>query len=130
MANQLYPLGKQALNDGDIDWIVDDIRCVVMSSTYVYSASHQFHSDLSGILSTSSNFSSKTSSLGVVDAADFTFTSVTGTPASLAIYKWTGVSATSRLIAYMDAGNGFGQALSAAPLHVTWSDGANKIYAL
>jgi hypothetical protein len=50
-------------------------------------------------VSTSSNLGSKTSTLGVLDAADFSFTSVSGDPSELIVYyKDTGSAATSPLL--------------------------------
>ena len=55
MANAVYPTGMKAFADADIDWLVDDIKIVAMSSTYVFSSAHDFRNDLSGIVATSAN---------------------------------------------------------------------------
>ena len=95
MANVVYPTGMKAFADADIDYLVDDIKIVAMSSTYVYSSAHDFRDDLSGVVATSANLSSKTSTGGVLDAADPVFTSVTGsTIVSFAMFKDTGTNST------------------------------------
>jgi hypothetical protein len=62
---------------------------------------NEFLSDITAgaRISTSPNLSSKTNSLGVLDAADFSFTSVSGDPSELIVYyKDTGSAATSPLL--------------------------------
>ena len=70
MANAVYPTGMKAFADADIDYLVDDIKIVAMSSAYTYSAAHDFRNDLTGIVATSANLGTKTSTGGVLDAAD------------------------------------------------------------
>lgn len=133
MASILYPLGRQAFGEAAINWTVDNIRCVVLSSTYTYSDLHQFHSDLTGILGTSANLTGTSNVLGVFDAADPTITGVAAgsTVAGVAVYKWTGTSATSRLIIFYDH-NISGSALAAPtdgsgiPIH--WPNGPTKMF--
>jgi hypothetical protein len=104
MANVVYPTGMKAFADADIDFLVDDIKIAAMSSTYVYSAAHDFRDDLTGVVASSANLSSKTSTGGVLDAADPVFTSVTGsTIVSFAMFKDTGTASTSRLICFWNA---------------------------
>ena len=104
MANAVYPTGMKAFADADIDYLVDDIKIVAMSSTYVFSSAHDFRNDLSGVVATSANLSSKTSTGGVLDAADPVFSSVSGsTIVSFAMFKDTGTTSTSALICYWDA---------------------------
>lgn len=102
--NGMYPEGRKRFLQADIDWLVDDVKAVLLSSTYVYSAAHDFHADLSGIIATSGNLTGKTSALGVADAADVTFAAVAAgdTVVAVALFKDTGVSATSPLIVFYD----------------------------
>ena len=106
MANVLYPKGKKALLDGDIDLLVDDIRCILVDTAdETYNAADQFHSDITGagIVATSGNLVGKTTTDGVFDATDTILTAVTGDPSeAIVVYKWTGTSSTSALIAWMD----------------------------
>jgi hypothetical protein len=67
----------------------------------------------------------------VADAADITFTTVTGDQSeALVIYKDTGVEATSQLIAYIDTATGLPVTPGGGNITVTWDDGANKIFKL
>lgn len=108
MANAIYPLYKEALITGsaNISLSAGDIKAVLVdTNTYTYSAAHNFHDDLSGIVSTSGNMASKTVASGVFDCADFAFSSVSGAESEAIIfYIDTGVSGTSRLVAYFDTG--------------------------
>lgn len=133
MANALYDLGRQGFLDGSIDWDTDDIRAVLVDTgTYTVNlTTHQFHSDLSGIVATSGNFTSKTVTAGVADAADVTYTAVSGSSVeAIVIYKWSGVSSTSRLIAYIDTGTGLPVTPNGGDITVQWSSGANRIFKL
>ncbi len=133
MANALYGKGRQAFLDGDIDWSGDDIRVILVdTATYTVDIDvDEFHSDVTAveIIATSGDMTGKTSTLGVADADDVTFPTVTGDQSeALIIYKWTGVSATSRLIAYMDTATGLPVTPNGTDVVITWSDGANKIF--
>ena len=133
MANALYDKGREAFLNGDIDWDTDDIRCVLVDTgTYTVNLStHDFHDDLSGIVATSGNFSGKTITAGVADADNVTFSAVSGsTVEAIVIYKWTGVSGTSPLIAYIDSATGLPVTPNGGDITVTWDDGANKIFKL
>lgn len=121
MANAMYPTGLKAILDGDVDLAADNIKVVLCDSGYTYSAAHDFLNDISGaaIVATSGNLASKTTTGGVFDAADVTFTSLTGdTITSYVVYKDTGTSSTSQLLAYVDTA-GDTSAISVAP------DGSN-----
>ncbi len=106
MASALYPLGKKAILDADIDMLVDNLKVLgIDTADEVYNAADQFHSNITaaGIVFTSGNLATKTTTSGVFDAADITITAVTGdTIEALVLYKDTGVSATSALIAWFD----------------------------
>jgi hypothetical protein len=106
MASQLYPLGKKAILDGDIDFLVDTIYVLgIDTADETYNAADQYHSNLTGagIVFTSGALAGKTTTAGVFDANDITVSSVTGdTIEALVLLKWTGASATSPLIAWFD----------------------------
>lgn len=110
MANVIYPKYKEALLNGDSNIELDgsNVKVILVDlADYTYSSSHQFLSDVAGgaIVATSGNLGSKTTTNGVFDSADPTFTAVTGDPSeALIIYIDTGSSATSRLVALYDTG--------------------------
>lgn len=107
MANAIYPLAKQGLLKGDID-LDGTVKAVLVDlADYTYSSAHQYLSDVpvAARVATSAALASKTFTNGVFDAADFSFTSVTGDQSeALIIYIDTGVAGTSPLIAFYDTG--------------------------
>lgn len=126
MANAFYTPFLKKLLDADIDFLVDDIKVVLVDlADYTFSAAHEFLSDVpaGGRVATSANLSSKTTTGGVFDAADATFTAVTGDPSeALIIYKDTGVAATSPLIRFIDTGvTGLPITPSGADITVRWN---------
>lgn len=105
MANAMYPIGLKAILDGDVDLSADNIKVLLLDSGYTYSAAHDFHADVTGgaIVATSGNLASKTTTGGVFDAADLTFTALTGDDVvAYIVYKDSGSSATSQLLCYVD----------------------------
>ena len=107
MANALYPLGKKAILDGDVDLLVDTIKvALVDTGTSSYNAAHDFYNDISaGVVGTPVALGTKTTTAGVFDSADPTWTSVSGsTVEAIVIYKDTGTPGTSQLIAWYDTG--------------------------
>jgi hypothetical protein len=133
MASALFNKGRQNFAEADIDWLVDDIKVVLIKSTYTFDNTDEFIADLGSVLNgESANLGSKTTTDGVVDAAD---TSLVATDAAacnaLIIFKDTGNAATDLLIAYIDTATGLPFTPAAgATVNVTWSDGANKIFKL
>jgi hypothetical protein len=133
MSNALYDKGREGFLDASIDWDSTAVRCVLVDTgTYTVNLStHDFHDDLTGIVATSGDFTSKTVTAGVADAADVTFTAVSGaTVEAIVIYQWTGSSATSRLIAYIDTATGLPFTPSGGNVTIVWDNGANKIFKL
>jgi hypothetical protein len=107
MANVIYPLYKQSLLAGDtnISLTTGNVKlALVDSASYTYSASHQFFSDLSGVIASSANLGTKSVTNGLFDAADSTFTGVSGAQSEFVIiYIDTGVTTTSRLVFFIDS---------------------------
>ncbi len=132
MASALYGLGKEKLLSGAIDLTSDDIKVLLVDAAdyTVNLSTDEFHSDVTagGIVATSGNFAGKSVTLGVFDATDITLSSVTGDPCeALVIYKDSGVSGTSPLLAYVD---GFSVTPNGGNITIVWGSGANKIFAL
>jgi hypothetical protein len=135
MANALYDKGREAFLKADVDWLVDDIRCVLVD-TGAYTvdiANHDFLDDIPGgaRIAVSSALGSKTATAGVADAADVTFTAVSGVQSeALVLYKHTGTDGTSQLIAYIDTATGLPVLPNGGDITVQWDKGANKIFKL
>ena len=135
MANSLYDKGRQKFLEGSLVWLTDNIKIVLVDNGQytVNLATHEFLSDIaSGArTATSGNFASKTSTAGVADAADITFTAVTGVQSeSLVIYKDTGTASTSPLIAYIDTATGLPVTPNGGDINVVFDNGANRIFKL
>lgn len=135
MANALYDKGREAFLTAAINWSSDNIKIVLVDAAdyTVNLATHQFLSDITGVgrVATSGNLASKTVAAGVADAADVTFTAVTGDQSeAVVIYKDTGSAATSPLIAYIDTATGLPVTPNGADITVTWDNGSNKIFKL
>lgn len=135
MANALFDKGREAFLNGDIDWLNDDIRIILIDAAdyTVNLASHDFLDDVPAParVAVSSALSSKTSTNGVADAADVTFPLVTGDQSeALVIYKHTGTESTSNLIAYIDTATGLPVTPNGGDITVQWDNGANKIFKL
>jgi hypothetical protein len=134
MPSVLYPRFKQALLNADLDVMADNLRVVLVDvADYVYSDAHDFLDDVpaaarvatSPIMTGKSAAGPAGTTPGVFDAADVTFTGVTGDPSeALIIYRDTGTAATSNLICYIDTVAG-PAALTVTPntgdIVVTWS---------
>lgn len=134
MASVVYPKGLEGFLDGSIDWDTDNVRAILVDTgSYTYSAAHDFLDDMPGgaRIAVSGNLASKTVTNGVADAADVTFTAVSGASVeAIVIYKHTGTDSTSRLIAYIDSGTGLPVTPNGGDITVAWDNGANKIFAL
>jgi hypothetical protein len=109
MSDKVYLKAWEAAWAGDIDWVADDIRAVLVdvASYTINPSTHEFLSDITGgarAATTANLTSGKTTTLGAIDIANFAFASVpTGPPCEAVVfYKWTGSDATSRLIVYRD----------------------------
>lgn len=108
MANALYPKWKQALleftTNNDLDG--QTVKVALVTAGYTYSSTDQYYSSVSAsVVGTPQTLGSKTFTDGVFDAADVTFTAVSGSQVvSLVIYIDTGNSATSPLVAFIDTG--------------------------
>lgn len=135
MANALYDKGRQAYLEGSFNWLTDSIKaCLVSTASYTVNLStHQYLSDISSgaIIATSAAFTGKTSTGGAADANDVTFSAVSGAAVgAIVLYKDTGTSSTSPLIAYIDTATGLPITPNGGDIIVTWDNGANKIFKL
>ena len=135
MANGLYGKARQAFLSGDIDWLVDDIRAILIDVAD-YTVAINVDQYLSSIpaaarVAVSASFTNKTATLGVADADDVTFSTATGDQSeALVIYKHTGTDGTSPLIAYLDTATGLPVLPNGGDIVVTWSATSNKIFKL
>ena len=134
MANVLFNPGREGFLDGSIDWDTQDIRVMLVLSSYSFSAAHKFLADLGAVDNgRSAALGSKTVTDGVADAADTSLAATAATASkALVIFYHTGSDATARLIAYIDtpaSGLPFTPA-AGQTVNITWDNGANKIFKL
>lgn len=134
MANALYGKFKQALLNKEVDLNSDNLGVVAVASGYTPNlASDDFLDDISGgdIVATFSPLLSPTILLGVFDAADFTFPTVTGSQiVRLVIFHDTGTPSTSHLIGVIDTAANLPKTPDGTDIDIVWDNGANKIFKL
>lgn len=135
MANALFNKGREGFATGAVNWTSDDIRVILIDvqDYTVNLATHDFLDDIpvAARVAVSASLTGKTATDGIVDAADVTFTAVTGDQSeALVIYKHTGTESTSRLLAYMDTATGLPVTPNGGNITVTWDNGTNKIFKL
>ena len=123
MANTLYDKGRERFLVGQFNWQTDTLK-VLLVDTGAYTpnfGTHEFLSDIptSARVGTSTGvvLTSKTTSGGAADAADITFSSVSG-------------PSIEALIAYIDTATGLPITPNGGDIIVTWDNGANKIFKL
>jgi hypothetical protein len=108
VASQLYPKGKAHILGlaTKADLVADNLKLLLIDTAdETYNAADEFHSDITGagIVATSGNLAGKSVTSGTFDANDITLTGVTGdTVEAVVLYKDTGTSGTSPLIAWFD----------------------------
>ena len=128
MANALYTKAKQDMLEGTLDFTEagsQDFTAVLCSSTYTFSAAHEDYADLTGVIQEAdANIASKTTTGGVFDGGNLTFTAVPSgsTITSVVIFLNTGVAANDTLIAYIDqdSGGAISQATNDGDITVTF----------
>lgn len=107
MANQWYPKAFNHLGAGS-NLTSSNIKFAAVTSGYTFSTSHEFVTDLgANIVGRSANLGSKTLGTvgaGIFDAADTTFTALTGSAVTqLVMFIDSGSDATSVLLIQIDS---------------------------
>lgn len=104
MTKALAPAYLEKRATTGLNLSTQNLKVVGVSSSYTYSAAHDFLNDLTGTVATSGNLGSKTTTAGVLDADDLSM----GSPAAGStitqfwLYRDTGTPSTSELIYYWD----------------------------
>jgi hypothetical protein len=134
MANAFYNNFKQQLGLAGFDLSGDTIK-VVLVDTDDYTPNLTTDTNLvnipAGARVATGTLASQAWTAGVFDAADITFTTVTGDPSeALVIYKDTGTEATSLLIALFDTVTGLPVTPNGGDIQIVWDNGVNKIFKL
>lgn len=131
MANAIYPKYLENLIQGTADHDLDGTGAtgvyvaLIDTGTYTYSSSHQYYSNLSGIIGTPVEIgATKSYTNGTFDGGDVTFTAVTGNNAeALVLYrKNAGANTTWPLVAYLDTGiTGIPVLPNGGDISITWN---------
>lgn len=135
MANSLYARGKQRILEKLISFKDDDIQALLVSADYTPDLNaHEFLSDIQAYAlgGGAKPLTSKTTTLGVFDAADVSWLQVPGgdTAKAVVLFKNTGAAGTSPLLGYIDTITGFPVATGGSDITVQWDNGAFKIFSL
>lgn len=135
MANALFNKFKESMlsQSPSVDLDSDTIKVALVSAGYTFSATHQYYNEIvpaSNVVGTSQTLVSKTVADGVFDAADVTYTAVTGAQVTaVVIYKDTGAAASSPLVAYIDsASTGLPVTPNGGDITLVWDNGTNRIF--
>jgi hypothetical protein len=103
----MYPSAKALALTTGLNLASGTVKAdLIDTGTYTYSSGHDFYNDVSGVVGTAATLGSKTTTNGVFDAADATFSAVSGNSVE-AIIIWVdtgGASSTDPLIVYFDTG--------------------------
>lgn len=136
MANGLYDAARASFLTGGIAIATDSIKAILVD-TGAYTvdlATHDFLNDVptAARIATSAALGTKTTTAGVFDAADVTFSSVSGTSVeAIILYDDTpATEATKNLICYIDTATGLPVTPNGGDITVQWDSGANKIFKL
>lgn len=139
MANALFDNARELFLTAGLDWTAGTIKaCLVDTGTYTVNLSaHNYLGDgvsaaiVGGANGRSANLASRTATDGAADAADVTFSTITGVSIeAIVLYRDTGVDATSELIAYIDTATGLPITPNGGDIIVTWDNGSNRIFKL
>ena len=133
MANTLYDFARQRFLEAQINWMTDTVK-VILVDTGAYTPQTSIHQYLSDIPTSARiagpvTLTAKSTTGGAADAADITFTAVSGASIeAIIIYVDSGTEATSPLIAFIDTATGLPITPNGGDIIVTWDNGTNKIF--
>ncbi len=134
MANVLYEKGKASTMRQLVDWVGDDIRCVLVKTSYSFSQTHEFLDDITvgnEVVRSLAMTGKTVSNDGIFDAADVTFTSVPTphTVGSVVIFSNEGgADSARRLLVFLDTIAGMPFVTSGDDVQVVWDELTNKIF--
>lgn len=134
MANKLYDKGREAFLTGEINWVDDSIKAMLVSGEYAPRVDgDEFLRDIpsSARLAISAELRDKTAGMGVADAGDAVFASPISSPAKyIVLYQDTGNDNKSRLIALLDSGLGLPVPPTGGAITLQWDNSASRIFKL
>jgi hypothetical protein len=135
MANALYDKGREGFLGGTNDWDTNTIKVILIDDAdYTKNlATDDNLDDIAGAarVAISAALTAKTVTAGVADAADVTWSTVSGDPSEEIVgYEDSGAEATSSLLFNIDTASGLPVTPNGGDIQVQWDSGANKIFKL
>lgn len=133
MANFIYKKTKEALLNGDIKVLDNELKVLLLNNNYTPNQNTDaFVSDIipNSIVSRSNAITNISSTLGILDANDVKIDPFDGVSfKAIALYQSTGLDATSRLVFYIDTAPGlpFNGSNLINTVTISWSDEPGKI---
>lgn len=133
MANQLFSKGKQNLLDAGFDLNTNDMRAILVDDadwTQNLATDDALDDIPAGArVAVSNALDSPTITDGTFDAADETWSAVTGDQSEfVVVYKHTGVESTSFLLVFIDTGTNLPVTPNGGNITVSWH--ASGIFSL
>lgn len=128
MASAAYEITLKKFMDADVDLLVDTIKVrLLRTSAYTFSQAHDFAADLPATIVADVTLGTKTTTVGVFDAADAVFSAVPAGAAidACAIYKFVTADADSPLILYLD---GFTVTPNGGDITLQWAEASPNIW--
>lgn len=134
MADAMYNNYREEAMKGLRALNTEVIKVTGVTSGYSFNAAHTSLNDIAGAnrVHTSAALSNKTTTNGIFDADDVTFTAVAAGSAiaALVVYVEAGTSASSTLILYLDSAAQLPVTPNGGDIIIQWDSGANKIFKL
>lgn len=135
MSNNLYDKAREKFLTGQFNWLTDTIKVALLDAA-LYTpnfATDEFLAIVPGasIIAAGVTLTGKSATGGAADAADVTFSAVSGAQSEyLLLYKDTGDAATSSLIALLDSATGLPITPNGGDIVIVWDNSSTKILKL
>lgn len=133
MPNSLYDEARERLLLGSFNWTSDTFNLVLVNTASSYTVSltsHEFYvSAQGGVIAGPVALASKAIVAGAADAADATFTGVSGSViGAIVCYKQVTTASDSPLLFFIDTATGLPITPNGGDIIVTWDSGPNRIF--
>lgn len=128
MASAAYQINIAVMMNAGVNLGSDTIKVrLIRTSGYTFSQAHDFMDDVTAAIGTDVTLGSKTTTVGVFDAADAVFTAVSAGAAidACVIYKFVTNDAASLPLVYLD---GFSVVPNGGDITLVWASGSPNIW--
>ena len=131
MESSLYDYGRQQFLEGNISYLTDDIKAILVDNSYTPDlVNHRFYDEVMGVISSATSLTNKGTLSGVASADPITFNAVFGNIYYVLIYKDTGMAATSPLLCLFSDVPGFPINSAGDNISLNWGSGSNELFRL